>query len=275
MAHLEDARKTSARELVATRLKGGPRRETWLAALIVVGILAAWEGLARAGRLSALFFPAPSAIALTLIRLLTGGELAIHLGATLSRLLLGFALGALPGLLLGLVMGWSARLRAIVDPFVAAAHPIPKIAILPLVMIVLGIGESSRVAVIAITAFFPMLINTVAGVRQIPPIYFEVARNYGAGRRRTLVRVILPGSLPLVLAGARLALNVSLLLTITVELVTAREGLGELIWFAWETLRTEQLYASLVVIATLGIAFNLFIQFLLARLVPWQAAQEA
>jgi ABC-type nitrate/sulfonate/bicarbonate transport system permease component len=274
MAHLEDARRRSEKELVDTRLKKGLRLEWWLPAVIVAVALTVWEWQVRSGGLSALFFPAPSTIARTLIRLLTNGELAVNVGATLSRLLLGFALGGLPALILGMAMGWSRRLRAVVDPFIAAAHPVPKIAVLPLIMIIFGIGESSKVVVVAVAAFFPMLINTMAGVRQISPIYFEVAENYGASLFKVFTRVVVPGSLPLVLTGARLALNVALLITIAVELVAAQEGLGEMIWFAWETLRTEELYASLLVTAALGIGFNLLLQRLVARLVPWQVERE-
>jgi NitT/TauT family transport system permease protein len=171
-------------------------------------------------------------------------------------------------------MGWSRSLRAALDPLVAAVHPLPKIAVLPLIMIIFGIGESSKIVVIAVGTFFPMLINSMAGVRQISPIHFEVAENYGASPFKVLTRVIIPGSLPLVLAGARLALNIALLLTIAVELVSAREGLGEMIWFAWQTLRTEELYASLVVIGALGVTFNLLLQALSQRLVPWHLERE-
>jgi len=275
MAHLEDARRGSAQEFVDTRLKKGLRLEWWLPAVIVAAALTVWEWQVLTGGLSALFFPAPSAIILILVRLLTNGELAIHLSATLSRLFLGFALGGLPGLILGLAMGSSRRLRVLVDPFIAAAHPVPKIGVLPLIMIIFGIGEFSKVVVVAVGVFFPMLINTMAGVRQISPIHFEVAQNYGASLFKVFTRVVVPGSLPLVFTGARLALNVALLLTIAVEMVAAQEGLGEMIWFAWETLRTEELYASLIVIAALGISFNFLLQRLTAHLVPWKEEPEA
>ena len=279
MAHLEDARRGSAQEPVDTQLKRGrrlawPRLERWLPAAVVAVALAIWEWQVRMGGLSALFFPAPSTIARTLARLVTSGELVTHLRATLSRLFLGFALGGLPGLILGLAMGWSRRLRAIFDPLIAAAHPVPKIAVLPLIMIIFGIGESSKIVSVAVAVFFPVLINTMAGVRQISPIYFEVAKNYGANLSRVLTRVVVPGSLPLVLTGARLALNTALVLTIAVEVVAAREGLGEMIWFAWETLRTEDLYVTLIVIAALGISFNAVLQRLTGRLVPWQVEHE-
>lgn len=157
-----------------------------------------------------------------------------------------------------------------VDPLVAATHPIPKLAILPIVMIIFGIGETSKLVIIALTVFFPMLINAMAGARQISPIHFEVASNYGASPLRVFWRVVVPGSLPFALAGARLALNVGLLLTIAVEMVSAQRGLGSMVWFAWQTLRTEELYASIFVTAALGVGFNTILQRLTAYLVPWQ-----
>ncbi len=171
-------------------------------------------------------------------------------------------------------MGWPRWIRAAIDPLVAAIHPVPKIAILPLLMIIFGIGEASKLAVVAIATFFPMAINAMTGVCQISPIHFEMAKNYGAHPFKTFTRVVIPGSLPMVMAGARLAVNMALLLTIAVELVSAKEGLGALIWLAWETLRTEHLYAGLAVIVALGISFNGIIQLITARLIPWQKHLE-
>jgi len=256
-------------------VKKVPRLDGWLPVVTVAVALTMWEWQVRAGRISALFFPAPSTIASTFVRLLTSQVLPANVAATLSRVFVGLALGGIPGLILGLVMGWSKRLRAVIDPLIAALHPLPKIATLPLIMIIFGIGETSKVVVIAVASFFPMLINTTAGVRQIHPIYFEVAENYGARLVQVFTRVVVPGSLPLVLSGLRLALNTALLLAIAVELVAAQEGLGAMIWFAWETLRTEELYATLAVAAALGIGFNFVVQRMMTKLVPWQVERES
>jgi NitT/TauT family transport system permease protein len=236
--------------------------------------VAAWEALARAGRLPPLFVPAPSAIAATTVALVSSGELPAHIAATLWRVFLGLVLGGVPGAAAGLAMGWSRRLGGLLDPVVAALHPVPKIALLPLLLVVFGIGEASKVVVIAVSAFFPMLINAMAGVRQISPIHFEVARSCGASKVKILTRVVLPGSLPLLIAGARLALNTALLLTVAVELVLTQNGLGSLIWMAWQTLRIEQLYASLFVIGALGLLFNLALERLAERLAPWQVERS-
>jgi NitT/TauT family transport system permease protein len=246
-----------------------PGLERWLPSVVVMAALLLWEAAARRGRISTLFFPAPSIIGSTLLRLIRSGRLSENLSASLSRLLFGFVLGAFPGLVLGVLVGWSRTLRVIVDPIVAAVHPIPKVSLLPLIMIIFGIGEASKVVTIAIVCFFPMLIGSMAAVREISPIYFEVAENYGAGLRKLFARVVLPATLPLVLNTTRLSLNTAVVLTMAVELITAHRGLGALIWYAWETLRTEELYATLTVAALLGIGINEVLQRLTKALVPW------
>ncbi|MCO6453573.1 MAG: ABC transporter permease subunit [Caldilineales bacterium] len=241
----------------------------------MIGFFLIWEAAARLGLVSSLFFPAPSVTLRTLGEYLISGELFTDLSLTLSRLLGGMLIGGGVGLALGLLMGWSRKLRTVADPLIAAIHPIPKIAILPLILIIFGIGEQSKIVLVAIACFFPMFINTMTGVRQISPIYYEVAANYEANRRMIFRRIIIPGSLPMILAGARLALNTALVITIAVELLTAREGLGATIWLAWETLRTEDLYAALAIVALLGIVFNWGLQVIARRMAPWQSAAES
>lgn len=249
--------------------------ERWGPLLIAVLALAVWESLSRTGLISPMFFPPPSSIAAAFWRLTLSGKLVTDTAITLARVMAGFLLGAGPGLLIGLAMGTSRRLGAQLDPWVAALHPTPKIAILPLILVIFGIGESSKVVLAALGAFFPMVINTVAGVRQISPIYLEVARSYGAGPLHLFTRVVVPGSLPLVVAGARLSINVSLILTIAAELVVAQRGLGQMIWFAWQTLRIEEVYAGLIVTSALGISFAYLTERFARWAMPWRVAAPA
>jgi len=246
--------------------------------LVPIGVLIfltiGWEAGSRAGLFSRLFFPPPSVILSALARTARDGSLVAHAGATLGRVLGGLLLGALPGLLIGLLIGWSPRLRAMVDPVIAVLHPLPKIAVLPLVMIVFGIGEASKIVVVAMGAFFPMLISVMSGVREIHPETFEVAEAYGARRRQIFAHVVVPGSVPLVLTGFRLSFNIALLLTVAVELTTAQEGLGKMIWLAWQTMRTEELYAALLVLALFGAGFNTLLGSIGPRLAPWHVERE-
>jgi NitT/TauT family transport system permease protein len=118
-----------------------------------------------------------------------------------------------------------------------------------------------------------MLLNTLAGIQQIPPIYWEVAENYGARHWQFLTRILFPGSFLQILTGLRIALNTALIITLSVELLTTQIGLGSMIWLAWQTMRLQQLYATLVVIALLGYGFNLLLTYLATYLAPWQHQQ--
>lgn len=298
MAHMESPGKSSSPEpgpgpLTTHRVAPGeaantsqarPAGAAWrqyaanlTAAWFALGLLAAWEILARLGWIPVLFFPAPSAILKTTVEMALSGRLWPHLGISLYRLLAGVLLGAVPGLLLGLLMGWLRPLRLVLDPWIAALHPLPKLAMFPIVLIIFGIGESSKIVLLALAAFFPMLINTLAGVRQIDQVYWEVAASYGAANRAAprlamLHRILLPGSLPVALAGLRLALNSALVVGIAVEMLSARQGLGAAIWLAWQTLRTNELYAILLVTMLLGLGFNRLVQLCLSWLAPWHAS---
>ncbi len=274
MAHLEEARGPGAPAPLDPGLDAGLAAASdgrpWTVAGVVAAALIVWEALSRLGLLSRLYFPPPSAVGRSVAEMTASGELAMHLGATLARVAIALLVAGTAGLLLGIAMGRSERLRGVVDPVVAAFHPIPKIAILPVVMLFLGIGESSKLFVVGLSAFFPMLISTLAGVRQIPELYFEVAANYGSRRRDLLRRVVLPASLPSVLGGLRIALNSTIHVAIAVEVVSATRGLGSLIWLSWELLRVDRLYATLVVIAVLGVGSTQAMNAMSRRLVPWK-----
>lgn len=244
-------------------------RDRFITIVLLLTFFILWEILARAGKLSAIIFPAPSSILLGFIEALITGKYLEDTVISVKRLLSGFLVGGGSGLLMGLLMGWSKRLRNIVDPIVAAIHPLPKFALLPMVIIFFGIGESSRTAMISIAAFFPMLINTMAGVLQINPIHYEVVENYGATQLDVFRRVVLPGSLPLVMTGARLSLKSSLTITVGLEMIFGNNGLGANLWLAWETMRMVDLYSVLLLVAIIGFGSNYMLEKSKTFLVPW------
>jgi ABC-type nitrate/sulfonate/bicarbonate transport system permease component len=250
------------------------RRGCWIAPATVLAVLIAWQALVPPHAPAALFFPPPLTVLKCMADLTADGSLPRDVLYTAGRLAAAFTIGAVPAILLGMWMGWSRALRKAVDPFIAAFHPVPKVALLPLFMIVLGVGESSKIVIAALSAFFPVLISAMAGVRQISPVHFEVAHNYRASRVKVLLRVVLPGSLPLLLAGLRVGFNSALVVTMAVELLTAHTGLGARVWYAWETMRTEQLYAAVAIISLIGIGANFALRRLTRRLVPWQVDRE-
>ncbi len=244
-------------------------KDRLLAAAIAISLLALWEIAARNLWIDPIIFPAPSRVASALVTLVRQ-DLFHNIGVSLVRFFGGVVVGSIPGILLGLCIGWLPRLHRVVDPFIAAIHPLPKIVLFPLFIVIFGVSEWAKIASIALTVFFPTLINASAGARQISPLYLEVIRNYGGGRLDAFRHVVLPGSLPMILNGIRIATNLGLLVTIAIEFTVMSPGIGSVIWLALQTMRTENLYAGVVIISLLGISVNAVIQGLLRRVSPWQ-----
>ena len=245
-----------------------------VSAVVAVGAISFWELMSRSGFISPLLAPSPTAIVRSVITQFTTGEIVPHMLTTLYRVGAGLLIGGSAGVVMGMLMGMSRRIRDIADPFIAAIHPIPKIAILPVVMALLGIGDASRIAVVSLAVFFPMMINTMNGVLQISRTHLDVARNYGAAGTKLFRRVVLPASLPMVMSGLRIGVNLAILITISVEIAGATKGLGALIWISWEVMRIEVLYATLVVIMCFGISANLLVRLLTDTLTPWSVERR-
>lgn len=234
-------------------------------------LLILWEILVRLGFLDARFFPAPTGIVSTFVAMIRSGELFVHLGASIVRIIWGFVMGATPAVFLGLIMGLSPIVRAAINPMVAATYPIPKIAVLPLIMLIFGLGEMSKYVIVAIGVFFLVLINTMAGVMNIEKIYLDVGKNFGASRKDMYLTIALPGALPLVFAGFRLGWGVALLLIVAAEFVGAKSGVGYLIWQSWQTFSVESMYVGLIVISILGYISSLILDELERILIPWKS----
>ena len=229
-----------------------------------------WQLASDGGLIDQRYVPSPVSIAEAGWELALSGQLAVHIGASLKRLVIGFVLGAVPGIALGMVMGLNRWVRAAIDPLVSALYPIPKIAILPLLMLVFGIGDGSKVVVVAMSVLFLTIINTTTGVLQLDRIYFDVARNYGTPWHKLFLRVILPGALPTIFAALRISLGVSLVVLVGAEFVASRTGIGHLIWTSWETLKVENMFVGIIVITVLGVLSTLFLHECERLLVPWR-----
>jgi NitT/TauT family transport system permease protein len=206
----------------------------------------------------------------SLVGLLRSGELFRHLAVSMVRIGVGFLMGAVPGILLGVAMGLSRYVRAAIKPLIGAVYPVPKIAVLPLIMLIFGLGEMSKYVVIAISVFFLILVNTMAGVMNIDKVYLEVGRSFHASRIDAFRTIAIPGALPLIFSGIRLAWGVSLLVIVAAEFVGAKSGLGYFTWQAWLTFQIEEMYVGLIVISFLGWASFMILDELERHLLPWK-----
>jgi NitT/TauT family transport system permease protein len=272
---VEDAIVKTAREEPVA--EAGPRRwanranlERLLSVLSPVILLAIWEMAALAGRVDTRFFPAPSSIFQALGRMIQTGELWEHLSISLQRIAIGFTIGAVPGVIIGLAMGLFGPIRAIIQPLVDGTFPIPKIAVLPLFIMIFGIGEESKYAIIAVAVIYLVLINTAAGVRNIEKIYLDVGKNFHASRLMMFTDIALPGALPMIVTGLRLGMGVALLVIVAAEFVGARSGIGYIIWTSWQVFQVEKLYVGLLVIALVGFGSAILLSWLERVLIPWK-----
>lgn len=236
-------------------------------------LLAVWEVLARLGALDVRFFSSPTEILARVSQLVQNGTLVQATAVTLTRMAVGFVLAAVPGVLLGVVMGVSRPARLFFTPLVSAIYPVPKIALVPMVVILFGIGETAKYAVVFISVFFLVVLNTVAGVLNVDAKYFDIARNNGADRWDMIRTVAIPGALPSILTGIELGLGFALTVIVGTELLLPDKGLGAMIWTSYQIYDIPTIFAALIVVALLGWVVTLAMQELGRQLLPWRAPQ--
>jgi 1,4-dihydroxy-2-naphthoate polyprenyltransferase len=242
----------------------------WLSVLSPIVFLALWELLVQAGVLNRRYIPQPSLVLDALGKLANNGQLWNDLGLSILRISLGFLLGAGIGVSVGLLIGISQTASAILRPLITAINPIPKIAIIPFVVLAFGFNERARILALAVSIAPLMILDTAAAVSRIDPKYFEVARGYGASRWDTFWTVALPGSLPSILNSIKLGLSYALTLIIGVELFGAQNGIGKLIWDSANLYAVNRLGAGIVAIAVTGWVITVAIDLFTPSLTPWQ-----
>ncbi len=231
-------------------------------------MLLLWQAIAAASGLE--FLLGPIEVAKHFIAALGGAELYANIGASLGRALPGFAIGSALGIALGLAAGVARGLDRALSPVIFLTYPVPKIVMLPLFMIWFGIGDLSKVLIIALACFYPVFINAYYGARATQKVLVWSAMNMGAGRWRLFRRVVVPSALPQIFAGLRVSLALSFIVMFAAEMINARSGLGQMIRVAENCLRFDLMYVSLVAIAILGFAADWLLGAARKRALAWQ-----
>lgn len=232
-----------------------------------------WEVLSQTGVLDTRFFPPPTQILEHLFWVSPSEGIITDIFASLYRIFIGYLIGCSLGVFLGVSMGLSRLTRNSLYPLVAMLYPLPKIAILPLIMLVFGIGDLSKIVVVAIGSFFLVLISTLNAVDQIPRIYYDLAKVNTLARMPFVLNIVIPASLPGIFNGLRLAIGYSLVIVVAAEFSGANEGIGYLIWQSWETFSIKSMYAGVFVIGLLGIIFSISIDLLERKFIPWKPSK--
>jgi ABC-type nitrate/sulfonate/bicarbonate transport system permease component len=247
----------------------------WRAFISPIVVAFVWELLVALGVLRPNYLPPPSQLAPHLIGLLAGGELWSHLLVTLYRLGLSFMFAVVPAVLLGLILGMSRSIRLAVDPLLNSLYAVPKIALLPLIMLILGVNERSLIFTSTLTSFVQMTVSTTGGVLAVDRSVLEAGKNYGATGWRLFRYVLLPSALPDIFTGMRIGLGLTLVLVIAVELTAAQEGLGAFLWTAGQTFSAKNLFSAFAVIGVLGWALTYGLERIGSWLMPWRERSSA
>jgi NitT/TauT family transport system permease protein len=245
-------------------------RERLLYLISPIALIVVWQALLMLGIGDRRFVPAPTDIARRFVTLTASGELEWNVAVTLYRVFVGYFIGAVPAVAVGLLMAMFKPVRIFFDPLIAALFPIPKIALMPLLLLAFGFGDASKIALVAIAVFFPVVVNTYVGAANIEKIYWDVAKNYGASQMVMFRRIVFFGALPTIFAGLRIALAVSFIVLVASEFVATKSGIGYLIWNSWELLQVDVMFVGIVTIGVLGLITSVLFQELERWAVPWK-----
>jgi NitT/TauT family transport system permease protein len=238
--------------------------------LLIAIALVIWEAAARSGLWSPLLFPSLAKIFHELVLFFTKSEMLLEIRVSLERALGGFALAAVAGSLLGMVMGRSRFVAALLDPLFSGTYAVPKLALFPIFIFVFGIGSLSKVALVFLECLYPIVIMTYHGARDVNRTLLWSARNMGASRAAILRRVVIPATAPFIFAGFRVAVPVAMIVVVITEMVSSADGLGYQVIYALSSLKTDRMLAVVVVIAALGYALDKAVVLARDRLIYWE-----
>jgi len=249
-------------------------RDVTLAIATPLVLLAAWEIAAATGFIDPRLFSPPSAIAVRGAEMVASGELFGHVFATVARLATGLVIGAVAGILAGLVMGVWRPVRAAFEPMFTALYALPKIAILPLLLLIFGLTETPKILAVVISVFFVVQINTLSGIIQIDGRITEAARAYKATGWRLFRYVLLPAALPAIMTGLRVSAGMAVIVITAVEFVASNNGLGYLIWNSWQLFQPSTMFVGLITVSIIGALITGAIILLERAMLPWKHSNQ-
>jgi NitT/TauT family transport system permease protein len=236
----------------------------------VVVALIVWQALWSAGKVSPLFFTGPSSVVTRFVDEWTNGRLKQDMAYSGLNFAIGVSLAISVGVVFGVLMGWYRRLAMIVDPFVTALYSTPRVALVPLVLIWFGIGMESKVFIVFINAVFPVLINTIGGVRAIDVDLLRAARAYCASDWQIFTTVVVPGAVPFILTGVRQAVSLGLIGVVVGEMFGGSEGIGFMVNYGGQTFQTDTVFLGVTIIAIAGITLTWLAEQLEKRFSRWR-----
>jgi NitT/TauT family transport system permease protein len=268
--HAETEAAEAARAVAFRGAGFAPRASRHAGWIALAAVIALWQLLGSLSLVNPIFLPTPSAILRAIYQLAASGALWHHLSASLMRIGTGWMLGTVAGIAVGFAIGLFSHARSVGITFISALFPIPKIALLPLLILWLGIGEEPKIATIALGVFFSTAISVYSGVDAVPRNLIRMAQSFGVPFSAIVRQVIWPGALPAILAGFRITASVALLLVVSAEMIGAEYGIGAFVLQAGNLMQTDQLLAGVVILSLFGLLVGRLISLLETRLLHWR-----
>ena len=258
---------------------GGKLRTFWrnpspnvIRILSVTAFLCAWEVFGR--RIDPIFMSFPSAIGIAFIKLLITGELISESAKSMQAFLAGFGLSIVLGIALGVLMGAYRRFEYAVDPFINALYSTPNVALIPLIVLWLGLGLPTKIAVVFLIAFFPIVVSTFSGVKNISGSLVEIGRAFGHSEAQILWKIILPGAIPFIATGVRLAVGRAVVGMVVAEFFTAISGLGGMIIKYSNKFETDRMFVPIIVLAVFGVGLTELVKVFERKVAPWKETER-
>ncbi|MFA4957649.1 MAG: ABC transporter permease [Candidatus Methanoperedens sp.] len=238
--------------------------------LLVFVLFLAWEILPSTGLVSPIFFPKFSVTVLALMNLISSGELLIHIEASLQRSIIGYGLAMIVAIPLGLIMGWYSSIEKYTDLLIQTLRNTSLFALLPLFIMLFGIGETSKIIIVFYAALWYMLINTISGVKSVDPLYIKAAKSFGISDIDLFKKIILPASIPSIISGARLSAKTAVMVVIAAEMLAAKSGLGYFVQNSQLMYRIPEMYAGILTLAIIGLSLNYLLVWLEKKATYWK-----
>jgi len=242
---------------------------TWRKWISPILLVLCWEIMTRAGWIESWFLPAPSLVFQTLSEMVISGEVPYHTAISMGRAALGYILAAVVGISLGLLIAWSLIIEDFFDPLIELIQPLSSFALVPILFLWFGVGNTSKIIIIFKSCFFPILLNTIAGIKGVDKKLTMAARSLGANGRQLWMRVLIPSALPTIITGLRISTAMAMMSLVGVEMLSSDSGLGYLVIDAQRTFDTKRVFAGIIVLSVLGFSVDQVARIIQSKLLSW------
>ncbi len=242
---------------------------SWRKCLSPILLILSWDLVTRFGWIESWFLPSPSLVFKTLYGMIASGEIPYHTAVSMGRAATGYGIAVVVGIGLGLLIAWSLWIEDFFDPLIELIRPLSSFALVPILFLWFGVGDTSKIILIFKSCFFPILLNTIAGIKGVDKKLIMAARSLGANERQLWARVLIPSALPVIITGLRISTGMAMMSLVGVEMLSSDSGLGFLVIDAQRTFDTGRVFAGIIVLSVLGFSIDKAARIIQSKMLSW------